>query len=134
MRHKSRKGYILAEVLLGLVILTGVLVAMSQFLADSLLAMARAGDSSGRLMDSYTQARWIAFEDNLDQDFRSDSVLSDLGIPVSIDVSRTRELDLVLRKSGGGGELRFKLGGYDVGEKNTGFRATRLLKLYRLKR
>lgn len=64
---KTRKGLALAEVLIGIVILSGVLVSMSQFLAGAMLATTRARDMSRDILDSYTQTRWLAFRADLSE-------------------------------------------------------------------
>ena len=115
-KAKARKGFALAEVLMGIVILSGVLVAMSQFLAEAMLAMARAQDMSNALLDSYAQVQWIAFRSDL-----SGTIVMVGGKQVKV-VRDTEaddiEIDLDDRDD-------IKLVAYDVGEKRT-------LRVYRL--
>ena len=115
-KAKARKGFALAELLMGIVILSGVLVAMSQFLAEAMLAMARAQDMSNALLDSYAQVQWIAFRSDL-----SGTIVMVGGKQVKV-VRDTEaddiEIDLDDRDD-------IKLVAYDVGEKRT-------LRVYRL--
>ena len=107
-----RKGFILAEIVLGILILSGVLVAMSRFFASSLLLTLKAQDMSNAALDSYSQTRWVLFEPNLSREKLNELDLPD-GVRISPDVS-ANGLKIEL-KIGGAKKAEIGLAAYYVG-------------------
>ena len=108
--RRGRKGFILIEIVMGILILMGAMAAMSQFFADSLLAMMKAQDVSNAALSSYSQACWIALEPNLTQE--NLSALPD-GVQISRDVG-ANNLKLNL-EVGGVSQAEINLAAYRVG-------------------
>ena len=105
--RRRRKGFILAEIVLGMLILTGVMVGMSQVFASSLLVTLRAQDMSNTALSSYSQARWVAFEPSL----------ASLDLPDGVQINRdngANNLKIEL-KIGGATKAEINLAAYDVG-------------------
>ena len=113
---KTRKGFALVEVLMGIIILSGVLVSISGFLAEAMLATTRAQEMSNAVLDSYTQARWIAFTSDL-----SETITMPDGEQVKV-VRDTKADDIEIDLPG---RDEIKLIAYNVGDKGA-------LRVYRL--
>ena len=124
-----RKGYVLAEVLLGIVVMAGVLVAMSELLAGSLLSTTKAAERSNALLDAYTVAQWVALERK--PSVPPSSALSNVNPIVERDAG-AKDLKLNLYRSGSKVK-EIELVPYNVGAKvGSGDKETmRLLKVYR---
>ena len=116
-----RKGYVLAEILVGIIILAGVLVAVSEFLAGSLKATVKNQSASEALRRSYTVAQWITLKEDLSNlnwpsdisvVWSPDALQSKLWPRVSEDVE---EDDLELELNKGAAEAdELELAAYDV--------------------
>ena len=108
--RRRRKGFIFIEIVLGILILTGVMVAMSRFFAQALLATLKAQDISNEALSAYSQACWIAFEPNLTQEKLN-------ALPDDVRVTRdagVNDLKLEL-KVGGDTKAEINLAAYRVG-------------------